>query len=164
MINVFNFTGGGNTFLIPDKCTIDFTVYYLPGEEKELVRKEVEDKISRVSQADEWLRKYPPAVEWDPEPEAYQFLPFEPNIDEPGVQTLMESYQQVTGDNLSVGCRGAIVDSGWFSSAGIPVVTFGPGDAFWAHRIDERVELAALSTYCKTLAIFFCRWCGLSGS
>jgi len=164
MLNVFNFIGGGNTFLIPDKCVIDFTVYYLPGEEKKSVQKEVEDKISRVSQGDEWLRKYPPIIEWDPEPDAYQFLPFELNINEPGVQTLMKSYRKATGNNLSIGGRGAIVDSGWFSSAGIPVVTFGPGDAFWAHRIDERVELAALSTYCQTLAIFLCEWCGLASS
>jgi len=161
MINVFNFTGGGNTFFIPDKCMIDFTVYYIPGEDKEAVQKEVEDKINRVSQADEWLRKYPAIIEWDPEPETYQFIPSELDIDEPGVQTLMESYKQVTGEDLSVGGRGVIVDSGWFSAARIPVVTFGPGDAFWAHRIDERVELAALSAYCKTLAIFLCRWCGL---
>lgn len=76
----------------------------------------------------------------------------------------MGSYREATGSDLSVGGRRVIVDLGWFSSAGIPVVTFGPGDTFWAHRIDERVELAALSTYCKTLAIFLCRWCGLASS
>ena len=127
-------------------------------------QKEVEDKINRVSQADQWLRKYPPVIEWDPEPETYQFIPSELNLDEPGVQTLMESYQEATGNDLSMGGRGVIVDSGWFSAAGIPVVTFGPGDAFWAHRIDERIELTALSAYCKTLAIFLCRWCGLASS
>lgn len=164
MINVFNFTGGGNVFFIPDKCTIDFIVYYLPGEDREAVQKEVEDKINRVSQADEWLRKYPPIIGWDTAPETYRFIPSELNLDEPGVQTLMQSYQEATGDDLSVGGRGVIVDSGWFSSAGVPVVTFGPGDAFWAHRINERVELAALSAYCQTLAIFLCRWCGLASS
>jgi acetylornithine deacetylase len=164
MINVFNFAGGGNPFLIPDKCTIDITVYYLPSEEKEAVQKEVEDQISRVSQADQWLRKYPPIIEWDLDPEAYQFLPCELDVNEPGVQTLMQSYKQATGNDLTVGGRGVIVDSGWFSAAGIPVVTFGPGDAFWIHRIDERVELAALSAYCKTLGIFLCKWCGLANS
>jgi len=164
MINVFNFTGGGNIFFIPDRCTIEFTVYYLPGEDREMVQKEVKDKVSRVAQADEWLRKYPPVIEWDYEPEKYQFIPSELNLDEPGVKILIDSYKQATGKELSVGGRGVIVDSGWFSAAGIPVATFGPGDAFWAHRIDERVELSALSAYCRTLAIFLCRWCGLTSS
>lgn len=163
MINVFNFVGGGNVFFIPDRCTVDVIVYYLPGEEKESVQREVEDKIRRVVEADEWLRKYPPVIEWEPEPEKYQFLPSELNTDGEGVTVLMESYRQVTCKDLEVGGRGVIVDSGWFSAAGIPVVTFGPGDAYWAHRIDERVELQALEAYCKTLAIFLCRWCGLTG-
>ena len=117
-----------------------------------------------MAQADEWLRKYPPVIEWDYEPEKYQFIPSELNLDEPGVKIQMDSYKQATGKELSVGGRGVIVDSGWFSAAGIPVATFGPGDAFWAHRIDERVELNALSVYCRTLAIFLCRWCGLTSS
>ena len=64
------------------------------------------------------------------------------------------------GHGNSIG--GIIVDSGWFSQAVIPVVTFGPGDAYWAHRIDERVELEAIDAYCKTLAIFLGKWCGLA--
>lgn len=164
MINVFYFVGGGNVFFIPDQCLIDIIVYYLPGEDKKTVQKEVEDKLSRVAQADEWLRKYPPMVEWDPDPETYQFIPSELNLEETGMKILMESYRQAAGNDLSVGGRGVIVDSGWFSAAGIPVVTFGPGDAFWAHRIDERVELSALSLYSRTLALFLCRWCGLTNS
>lgn len=62
MSNVFNFTGGKNVFFIPDKCTIDFTFYYLPGENRRAMQKEVEDKINRVSQANQWLRKYPPVM------------------------------------------------------------------------------------------------------
>lgn len=75
----------------------------------------------------------------------------------------MQSFKEATASELSVGGRGIIVDSGWFSATGIPVVTFGPGDAYWAHRIDERVELKALSAYCKTVAIFLSKWCGLAG-
>lgn len=162
MINVFGFNGGGNVFFIPDRCSIDIIVYYLPGEDKEAVQAEVVDKINRVAQADQWLRKYPPVIDWDPEPETYQFLPSEIDISETGIETLMESYRLATGNDLEVGGRGVIVDSGWFSAAGIPVITFGPGDAYWAHRIDERVELEALDTYCRTLAIFLSKWCGLA--
>lgn len=162
MINVFNINGGGNIFFIPDKCSIDFVAYYLPGEDIVSVQNEIEDKINRVAQADEWLSKYPPLIEWDIDPERYQFIPAELDLNEPGVQTLMQSYKEATGNDLSAGGRGIIVDSGWFSTAGIPVVTFGPGDAYWAHRIDERVELEALSAYCRTLALFLTKWCELA--
>ena len=163
MINVFGITGGGNIFFIPDRSVIEFVVYYLPGEKKTAVQQEVEDKIRRASQADEWLRKYPPTIQWEPEPETYQFIPSDLDTGEPGVKTLMECYHQATGKELSTGGRGVIVDSGWFSAAGIPVATYGPGDAYWAHRIDERVTLEALNDYCRTLALFLCRWCGLVG-
>jgi acetylornithine deacetylase/succinyl-diaminopimelate desuccinylase family protein len=162
MINVFGIEGGGNIFFIPDRCSIEFVVYYLPGEDKETVQKEVVDKIIRAAQADEWLRNYPPSIQWEPAPETYAFIPSDLEPGEPGVKLLMESYREATGKELSLGGRGVIVDSGWFSSAGIPVATYGPGDAYWAHRIDERVELEALDAYCRTLAIFLCRWCGLA--
>lgn len=162
MINVFSVAGGGNIFFIPDKCAIDIVVYYLPGEDKQSVQKEVEDKIYKVAQADGWLSKYPPVIKWDPDPESYQFIPSDLDLNEPGVQTLMQSYKEATGKDLLVGGRGVIVDSGWFSASGIPVVTFGPGDAYWAHRIDERVDLNALSIYCRTLAIFLSKWCELA--
>jgi len=162
LINVFAINGGGNIFFIPDKCFIDLVVYQLPSEDKTAVQKEVEDKMRRASQADEWLRQYPPKIEWEPEPEKYRFLPFEVDTDEPGVKTLMESYKEVTGKEFDIGGRGAIVDTGWFTASGIPAITYGPGDAYWAHRIDERVELNALLIYCKTLTAFISKWCGLA--
>ncbi len=162
MINVFGIAGGGNIFFIPDRCSVELVVYYLPGEDKEAVQKEVEDKVKRAAQADEWLRQYPPSIQWEPEPEKYVFIPSDLDPGGPGVKTLMESYHAATGKELSLGGRGVIVDSGWFSAAGVPAATYGPGDAYWAHRIDERVELEALHAYCRTLAIFLCRWCGLA--
>ena len=161
LINVFAISGGGNIFFIPDKCVIDVVVYYLPGEDKIAVQKEVEDKIKRASQADEWLKKYPPRIDWEFEPEKYRFLPFEVDVNAPGVKAVLESYTEVTGKDMELGGRGGIVDTGWFTASGIPAFTYGPGDAYWAHRIDERVELDALVNYSKTLAVFLSKWCGL---
>lgn len=161
LINVFAINGGGNIFFIPDKCLVDLVVYYLPGEDKTAIQKEVADKIARAANADEWLKKYPPRIDWEFEPEKYRFLPFEVETSQPGVRALLESYKEVTGKDIELGGRGAIVDTGWFTAAGIPAITYGPGDAYWAHRIDERVELDALVTYCKTLAVFLSKWCGL---
>lgn len=161
MINVFHISGGGNTFIIPNQSTIDFTAYYLPGETKEAVQKEVEDKVRRAAEADFWLRKYPPKIEWEPKPDEYQFFPFDLDLKQPGVSLLMEAYKEVTGIELTVGGRGGIVDTGWFVRAGIPAITYGPGEGVMAHRIDEYVELGALVNYCKTLAVFLSEWCGV---
>ncbi len=162
LINVFAINGGGNIFFIPDKCFIDVVVYYLPGEDKDVVQKEVADKISRACQADEWLKKYPARIEWEFEPQKYVFLPFEVDVNQPGVKAMLESYKEVTGKEIELGGRGGIVDTGWFTAAGIPAFTYGPGDAYWAHRIDERVELQALVNYAKTLALFLSQWCGVA--
>jgi acetylornithine deacetylase/succinyl-diaminopimelate desuccinylase family protein len=162
MINVFSISGGGNTFIIPDRCTIDFSVYCLPGETKEAVQKEVVDQVNRAAQADFWLRKYPPRIDWETNPDRYQFIPFDLDVDQAGVKTMMKAYKQVSGKELVVGGRGGIVDTGWFAQVGIPAMTYGPGDAYWAHRIDERIELSALATYSQTIALFLMNWCGIA--
>jgi acetylornithine deacetylase/succinyl-diaminopimelate desuccinylase-like protein len=97
------------------------------------------------------------------DPKSYQFIPSDLDLNEPGVQTLIHSYKETTGKDLLVdGGRGVIVDSGWFSASGIPVVASGLGDAYWARRIDKRVDLDVLSIYCRTLAIFLSKWCELA--
>jgi acetylornithine deacetylase/succinyl-diaminopimelate desuccinylase-like protein len=78
------------------------------------------------------------------------------------VITLLEAYKEVTGKELNIGGRGGIVDTGWLVQAGIPAITYGPGEGMLAHRVDEKVELEALVNYCKTLVVFLSKWCGLT--
>ncbi len=63
LINVFSVSGGGNPGFMPDKCTADIVVLYLPGEEESAVRRQIEEQLRRAAELDGWLRKYPPKIE-----------------------------------------------------------------------------------------------------
>jgi acetylornithine deacetylase/succinyl-diaminopimelate desuccinylase-like protein len=75
------------------------------------------------------------------------------------VSALAEAVAVVTGEDATLGARGAITDAGWFQRAGIPIVVFGPGDIEQAHAIDECVRVDALVEHCQAIALFLARHC-----
>lgn len=160
LINPFAIRGGGNPFFLPDECTLHVIVLYLPNESRDDVCGQVEDQVRRAADLDGWLRKYPPELEWDPAEHPIAFLPSEVDQRHPGVEALVEAGRQVFGAPIEIGGgRGAICDSGWVTRSGTPTVVWGPGDMYWAHRVDERVDLDDVLAYAKVLALFLLRWC-----
>lgn len=165
LINPFAIRGGGNPFFLPDECALHVIVLYLPGESRDEVRRQVEEQIRRAAELDPWLRKYPPELEWDPVEYPVAFLPSDVDPDHPGVRALIEAGQGVLGAPIETGGgRGAICDSGWVARGGTPTVVWGPGDIYWAHRVDERVDLDDVLAYAKVLALFLLRWCGVDAT
>jgi acetylornithine deacetylase/succinyl-diaminopimelate desuccinylase family protein len=160
MINVFCIDGGGNTFILPNECRAYVTVVYLPGEDVDQVKAELEAHLGAVAAADPWLAQHPPRLEWNPEPFAIEFLPIEGAPEDPGPMLLAQCLTAVTGRTAEVSGRDAIMDGGWLHRAGIPTVVFGPGDKRVIHQPDEYVELDDVVTYAKTIALFLLRWCG----
>ena len=161
LINPFAIRGGGNPFFLPDECTMHVIVLYLPGEARDGVRREVEDQVRRAAELDAWLRKYPPELEWDPAEYPVAFLPSDVDAAHPAVRELVEAGREILGAPIEIGGgRGAVCDSGWVARGGTPTVVWGPGDIYWAHRVDERVNLDDVLAYAKVLALFLMRWCG----
>ena len=159
-INVFRLEGGGNTFILPDRCDAYVTVTYLPNERREDVIREVEAQVARAATLDGWLRKHPPRLEWNPPEYPIEFASCDVDLDAEPVRCLLEAIRGATGHEPVVGGRGAMTDAGWFSQAGVPAVVFGPGDAEYPHRVDERVHLDDVVSHCKATALFLMRYCG----
>lgn len=163
-INVFRIEGGSNTFILPDECTAYVTVTYLPHEDRDAVRHEVEEHIQRVSQLDDWLREHPPTVEWNPSEYPVEFAAADFDVDSEPIQALAAAIRDSSGIEPIFGGRGGITDAGWFHRAGVPAVVFGPGDVEYAHRVDETVHLDDVVNHCKATAVFLLRYCGTDGS
>jgi formylaminopyrimidine deformylase len=159
-INVFRIDGGANTFFLPDRCVAYITVTYLPHERPDEIRAEVEKHVRRAADVDEWLRKHPPSVEWNPAEHPIEFAAADFDPDSRPVRLLADSIADVSNREPAVGARAAINDAGWFHRAGIPAVVYGPGDVEFVHRVDERVHLDDVVAYCKVLALFLKRYCG----
>jgi formylaminopyrimidine deformylase len=158
-INVFRIEGGSNPFILPDRCDAHVTVTYLPSERREDVMAEIEERIHAAAGLDRWLRRNPPAVEWNPPGHSVEFAAADIDPDSPAVRALMSAVTLATGSEAMLGGRGAITDAGWFARAGIPVVVYGPGDIAQAHAVDESVQLDAVVEHCKAITLFLVRHC-----
>lgn len=162
-INVFRVEGGGNPFLLPNRCTAFATVLYPPGEARDGVRREVETHIHRAAELDPWLRAHPPELSWTPDEYPVEFGPAAFDPESGPIQTLMACIEACRGEPAQLGGRAGITDAGEFYAAGIPAVVFGPGDMEHAHRVDERVHLDELVAYAKALALFLMRYAKATG-
>jgi len=160
LINPFLIGGGGSPGYLADTCILHVIVVYLPSENTETVKQEIEDQVRRAADLDGWLRAYPPTIEWNPEDQPWIFPASDLPMDHPGVKELGGVVEGLTGEKAQYGGRGGITDAGWFPINGIPSVVYGPGDVQWAHRIDERVRLEDVLLYAKAIGCFLLRWCG----
>lgn len=146
---------------MPDYCSLELSLKYLPNESTADVRAEFEEYIHRVAQTDEWLREHPPTIEWGLRGVA--FPPADTSPDHPGVQAIASGLTAL-GMPVEVGGFLAVTDIAWFAEAGIPAVIFGPAEGLGAHGADERVEINALVDGAKALALAIIAWCEIDES
>ena len=127
-INVGSIRGGTQPNIVPDSCVISLDRRTLPGEDEDLVRREIGALMKRrgLRVAFDPLRAEPcPALETDPA--------------NPWVQRLMKAAGRRRTTGVHYFCDAAPLAAG-----GIPSVVFGPGDIAQAHTRDEWISTASL--------------------
>jgi acetylornithine deacetylase len=128
------------------------------GEDVAAARRVLEETVARAAQADPWLREHPPLVAWW----GGQFEPASIAVDHPIVETVRDAYGDVTGTAARVEGMTYGADMRLLVNEGnTPTVLFGPGDVRNAHRPDEYVPVAELTTAVCTLALTCQRFCGI---
>jgi len=134
-INLGRISGGDALNKVPDQCTMDVDVRYLPGQDPGEILAEIRS-LSDVEITRTFTRV--PAVV----PRTH-----------PYVVALSEAVgRSARGEVMSVGRDGAS-DAGSFLAAGIPAVEFGPEGA-GHHGPDEWVSLASVQRYRQSLEAF----------
>jgi succinyl-diaminopimelate desuccinylase len=135
-ISLGKIVGGDAVNRVPDSCTIDLDIRYLPGQDPE-------DIIAAVAeQRDTEVTK------------VFHRDPIVVSRDEPYVQVLAEAVSKVSPveSSIAVG-RDGTSDVISFLNAGIPGVEFGPtGDGH--HGPDEWVSIRSLDEYRRALVEF----------
>ncbi len=134
-INLGRILGGDALNKVPDSCVIDVDIRYLPVQDPDQIRAQVEElpDVSIISQ----FRRAPVIVDRN----------------DPFVQVLSECVSKVLeAETMSVGRDGAS-DAICFIAAGIPAVEFGPCGG-GHHGPGEWVSLASLVSYRKALVDF----------
>jgi acetylornithine deacetylase/succinyl-diaminopimelate desuccinylase family protein len=142
---------------MPDYCSLELSLKYLPSEKTAEVRAEFEEFIHRVAQTDEWLRQHPPTIEWGLR--GVSFPPADTLPDHPAVKALSACVESVLGPVSLYGCVG-VTDMAWFGEAGIPSAIYGPGSWSGIHGVDEFIEIDRLIDGTKVFALMMLAWCG----
>ena len=49
----------------PDYCSLEYNLWYYPGEDFEGLKRDIEDFVSAFAETDTWLREHPPGLTWN---------------------------------------------------------------------------------------------------
>ena len=144
-------------FFIADHATLDYIVIHHPDEAIEDVRSEIEDVVATVAHLDGWLRDHPPTVEWK-----HHWPPSRVAPDHPIVAAACRAHERAHAEAARVVGWCAVHDGTFLNEAGIPAISYGPGNVRAAHAVDEHVPIDELVRACKTYALLALEWCGVS--
>jgi acetylornithine deacetylase len=127
------------------------------GESPAAAQREFEAAVATAADADPWLRKHRPRIEWP----GGRFESALTPLDAPIVGAVSDAFEAVTGlvarlEGVTYGADMRLL----VNEAGIPTVLFGPGDVRGSHRPDESVAIDDLETATRTLIVSAMRFCG----
>ncbi len=157
-ISIGRLSAGNWASSVPEELVCEGRYGVAIGESLADARQEFEGAIERAAQADSWLCRHPPIVEWW----GGQFEPAETGREHRLVQSLSRVVQDLTtrephprGVTYGADMR-LLVNEGR-----IPTVLFGPGDVRVAHQTDEFVPIDDLYLAVRALALLALRYCGI---
>jgi acetylornithine deacetylase len=143
----------------PNYCSVEYNLWFLPGESFPTIRDEVESFVRAVSQTDPWLREHPPRFTW--KLRDIYFPPAETAPDHLFIQSLAFALERA-GREPRIEAFTAASELAWYAEAGIPGAIFGPGRIAQAHSPDEYVDLDQLNLACAAMALGAAAWCGIT--
>lgn len=143
----------------PNYCSLEYNIWYLPGESFDAIREEIEAHVLTNCQLDSWLRAHPPRFTW--KLRNIYFPPAETPPDHPFIQDLSASLI-TQGLPASIEGFNAASELAWYAEHDIPGAIFGPGRIAQAHGPNEYVELDQLRRACTVMALTAAAWCGIA--
>jgi acetylornithine deacetylase/succinyl-diaminopimelate desuccinylase family protein len=143
----------------PNYCSVEYNLWFLPGESLPAIRDEVESFVMAVSQTDPWLREHPPRFTW--KLRDIYFPPAETSSGHPFIQSVVRALENL-GHDARIEAFTAASELAWYAEVGIPGAIFGPGRIAQAHSPDEYVDLHQLHLACAAMAFGAAAWCGVA--
>jgi acetylornithine deacetylase len=158
-IIVTQMSAGEHPSSMAGKAEIIIDAQYLPSEKDEFglggkVKREIEEHVFNICQADPYLRQHPARVEWILDADCAEIPAGNPFV--------TEFQSAVAQANLppALSGFGAHSDIGLPTGlGGTPTVNFGPGDPAQAHQPNERVSVRDLVDCTKAIALAIEKWC-----
>jgi acetylornithine deacetylase/succinyl-diaminopimelate desuccinylase family protein len=144
-------------YIIPHECVLDVQVLYLPNDNWDSVKAEIEAYLNRVFDQDHWLKVNRPTMEWP-----HHWPPYNTDENHPICQTIVRAHESALGEKPLVKGFPAVDDATYLERGGVPSISFGPGNVMMAHAVDEYVECDEVINACKVYAATAIDWCGVT--
>jgi acetylornithine deacetylase len=144
---------------VPGRCEIEVRLSFIPGETESGIKREIEARVSAISQNSAWLREHPPRVEYF----GWHTEPWIQDEHHPFVQAFVRTVHAARGGTdpmPQVMGMTAGLDTRFAALYGVPALAWGPKGANM-HGADEYVELDSVIDVTRTLAAFLMEWCGV---
>lgn len=143
-------SGGINTNVVPDQCTIRIDRRLIPEEDGEKVEKEIrqiiEEAVGKYEGLTVEIKRILLAKAFGPTP-----------TDSELIQTLSENWKEIMDGDLVINGVPLYTDARHFYEAGMPTVMFGAGPRSFleanGHRADEHVRIDDLIKATKIVAL-----------
>jgi acetylornithine deacetylase len=159
-IIVTQITAGEHPSSMAGRAEIIIDAQYLPSEKDEFalgghVKREIEEHVRNVCQADPYLRERPARIEWILDADCAEIPADSPFV------TIFQQAVETADLSPKLSGFGAHSDIGLPTGLGnTPTVNFGPGDPAQAHQPNERVSVRDLIDCTKAIALAVQKWCG----
>jgi acetylornithine deacetylase/succinyl-diaminopimelate desuccinylase family protein len=150
-------------FILSEYMTIEYCIWYPPQDDPATVKAEVEAQIHAIAQTDGWLRDHPPVVEWK-----LNWPANDPGAAATDITAAVASaHERVAGETpyqgpAQVAGFCAVEDCSFLTAAGIPAISYGPGDLRVAHADDEYCLIDEVHLAARTYAALALDWCGVT--
>lgn len=144
-LNVFS-----NAGTVPNYAAAELNIWYMPYEELEEVRADVERCLHHACQLDPWLAEHPPRLTW--KLNGIFFPPVNTQLDDPIIGTLQRALAGIGRPGPVTGFTAAS-ELAWYAEQGIPGTLFGPGSIAQAHSCDEFVPIDEVVDAAAAIAI-----------
>lgn len=140
---------------VAGSATLECRVSFIPPQTEDDLKREIEERVHTVADADPWLRDHPPQIEW------FGWRT-EPWIQDPDVPFIHELEGVLRSQGLPVKrmASAAGLDNRFGTAFGMQSVCYGPHGEHW-HGIDEYVDLDSVMSVARVAAALIVRWCGV---
>jgi len=141
---------------VPDRLIAQGRYGVMPGESVQDAKAALDIAVAQACRADPWLRTHPALVEWPGGHYASGSLP----EGHPLLDDVAAAVRAVGGPRPDVlgGPYGS--DLRQYAMAGVPTLQYGPGQAVFAHAVDEHVSVDEVVRCARAYAVLALRLCG----
>jgi len=152
LVNIGKINGGFRHNIVPDLCTLAFSIRYLPGQTTDAIKKEIQAIFGNLKRKE--IPKLDATISYLKGWYDWPRLPLEIPAKSELVRSVVEAYKRTIGSKPVVTGEKYWTDASIFTAGDIPSVVFGPGndECYWVDEFMERDQLFnAAKTYASLM-------------